>query len=54
MLINMDARTFRRHRKIEKNHTVHCHKCGRPKREGCRSPGCNEVQHCACDMIQDQ
>lgn len=46
----MDARTFRRHRRIENAHTRYCERCGRPKREGCRFPGCNEVQHCACAM----
>ena len=49
----MDQRTFRRHRRIENAHTVHCSKCGRPRREGCRFLGCNEVQHCACDMIKE-
>jgi hypothetical protein len=44
----MDQRTFRRHRRIEKAHTSHCWKCGRPKRDGCLYSGCFEVQHCAC------
>ncbi len=47
----MDARTFRRHRRIENLHTKHCFKCGQSRREGCTFHGCNEVQHCACDMI---
>ena len=48
----MDTRTFRRCRKISKNHTKHCSKCGLPMREGCKFQGCNEVQHCACAMTQ--
>lgn len=48
----MDAKTFRRHKKISKDHTKHCWECGDPKREGCRSSGCNEVRHCACAMTQ--
>jgi hypothetical protein len=49
----MDQRTFRRHRKISKDHTKHCWKCGLPRREGCRFSGCNEVQHCACALTGD-
>lgn len=46
----MDQREARRHRKISKDHTNHCYKCGLPSREGCKFQGCNEVQHCACAM----
>ena len=45
----MDDKTFRRHKKISKNHTQHCSECGDPKREGCRSSSC-DVKHCACAM----
>lgn len=50
----MDQKTFRRHRKISKNHIKHCWKCGLPEKGGCRHPGCNEVQHCACEMIKNE
>jgi len=50
----MEERTFRRHKKISKEHTSHCWKCGLPKREGCKFHGCNEVQHCACHLIEQE
>ena len=50
----MDERKFRMHRKISKDHTKHCYKCGLPRREGCKFPCCNDVQHCACDMIKEK
>lgn len=50
----MDAREARRYRKRDRQHSEHCFKCGRPKREGNFVLCCTDVQHCACAMIPDK